>query len=466
MEETFVGHEGPNKPLVAEEVALVLQRVICPIGLVPSELAKQLDSLTLLLGLHCVKGCMQSSGEEDAARAVASVVKKAVARLDQGASHVAADLLLGVSRTRGLPRKDRRKDAADALVVGEAHFRKRRELALLLEVAEEVCALEHECRREKPRAAASSAPAGSGLELQSGIRRGVPYTTPVAVDPNGTGTLDQPSEEPLPVPERGKRHRTLVALLGSLGVAALVALGVFRMTHSPRPPRTSPPTASPEATRLLATDDKLFSGGDGVIYVVTKPGALLWYRQTDPQRGGANWAPGSGKVIGQGFGGYSQVFSGGGGVSGDAGIIYAIDSEGTLFWYRYSDPAGGAGGFTNKASPRGQGTPIGRGFAGYRRVFSGGGGIPGNAGVIYAVDSQGTMFWYHYSDPAGGAGQLGQPRQVDTGWTYPTVLSGGGDGVIYAVDSGGSLVWYRHNDPAGGTVGFANQGRGKQILPG
>src|SRR5205807_2098705 len=126
------------------------------------------------------------------------------------------------------------------------------------------------------------------------------------------------------------------------------------------------------------------------IYVVTKTGALLWYRQTDPQRGGANWAPGSGKVIGHGFGGYSQVFSGDGGLSGDAGIIYAIDSQGTLFWYRYSDPAGGA-------RQLGQPKEIDRGWT-FAKVFSAG------DGVIYAVDSQGTLFWYRYSDPAGGAG--------------------------------------------------------------
>jgi hypothetical protein len=199
------------------------------------------------------------------------------------------------------------------------------------------------------------------------------------------------------------------------------------------------------------------SGDAGIIYAIDSQGTLFWYRYSDPA-GGAGQL-GQPKEIDIGWT-FAKVFS-----AGD-GVIYAIDSQGTLFWYRYSDPAGGAGGFTNKVSPKGQGTPIGTGFGGYRHVFSGGGGISGNAGIIYAVDPQGTMFWYRYSDPAGGAGQLGQPKQVGIGWNYPTVFSGGGDGVIYAVDSGAALFWYRHNDPAAGTVGSANQGKGKQILPG
>ena len=88
---------------------------------------------------------MQGSEAEDAARAVTSAVKEAVARVDDGVARRAADLLLGISRTRGLPRKDRRKHAADALVLSEVHFRKRRELTLLREVAEEIRAMETGC---------------------------------------------------------------------------------------------------------------------------------------------------------------------------------------------------------------------------------------------------------------------------------------------------------------------------------
>jgi hypothetical protein len=208
--------------------------------------------------------------------------------------------------------------------------------------------------------------------VPGGIGRGGPSTPPVAVRLDEAGLLDQPSEEPLSVPERGRRQSKWVALLACLGVAALVALGIFRMTHHPPPP-----------TRPLATTDKVFSAGDGVIYAITQAGELLWYRQKDPQNGGENWTPGSGEVIGHGFGGYSRVFSGDGGISGDAGIIYAIDPGGTLFWYRYSDPAG-------------------------------------------------------------GAGQLGQAKKIDIGWTFAKVFSAG-DGVIYAIDPGGTLFWYRYS---------------------
>jgi hypothetical protein len=71
-----MGDEGPSGPLMGDEVALLLQKVACPNGLVPSELAKQLGSLTPLLGLDCVQERIQGPGDEDAARAVASVVKR------------------------------------------------------------------------------------------------------------------------------------------------------------------------------------------------------------------------------------------------------------------------------------------------------------------------------------------------------------------------------------------------------
>ena len=145
-ERVFLGGPELTRSPECEELALVLQKVVCPVGLVPSELAKSLELLTALLELECVKARMQEAGAEDAARAVASVVKDAVTRLDDGATRTAADLLMGVSRTRGLPRKDRRRDAADALLVGEAHFRKRRELPVLREVAEEICAMEAHSR--------------------------------------------------------------------------------------------------------------------------------------------------------------------------------------------------------------------------------------------------------------------------------------------------------------------------------
>src|SRR2546426_9081458 len=74
-----------------EELALALQKVICPVGLVPSELAKKLELLSPFLELQCVKARMQRSEAEDAARAVTYVIKDAVARVDDGVARRAAD---------------------------------------------------------------------------------------------------------------------------------------------------------------------------------------------------------------------------------------------------------------------------------------------------------------------------------------------------------------------------------------
>jgi hypothetical protein len=117
MVEASSGPRDITGSLSGEEVALVLQKVICPVGLAPAALARQIDLLGPLVGMDSVQARIEGSGDEETVRAVAVVVKEAVSRLHQGVVRMAADLLLGVSRTRGLPRRDRRKAAADVLVV-------------------------------------------------------------------------------------------------------------------------------------------------------------------------------------------------------------------------------------------------------------------------------------------------------------------------------------------------------------
>src|SRR3981081_522065 len=115
----FSGGPELTRSPACEELALALQKVICPVGLVPSELAKNLELLSPFLDLQCVKVRMQRPEAEGAARGATYVIKDAVTRVDDGVARTAADLLLGVSRTRALPRKDRRKEAADTLVLSE-----------------------------------------------------------------------------------------------------------------------------------------------------------------------------------------------------------------------------------------------------------------------------------------------------------------------------------------------------------
>jgi hypothetical protein len=112
----------------------------------------KLDDVGPFTQLDCVQARMQGQQPLECARAIVSVVREALTRLEDGPSRRAVALLMGAGTTWGLLRKDRRKAAAEVLVVGEVHFRKYRELGLLLEVGEQICALEAEyvAQRQQP----------------------------------------------------------------------------------------------------------------------------------------------------------------------------------------------------------------------------------------------------------------------------------------------------------------------------
>ncbi|NOU32035.1 MAG: hypothetical protein HOO96_29375 [Polyangiaceae bacterium] len=100
---------------------------------------------------------------------------------------------------------------------------------------------------------------------------------------------------------------------------------------------------------------QVFSGGDGVIYAITPAtpatprtgigatyaghpasgGELKWYRHIGRADGTFTWAPGSGAVVGTGWGSFEKVFSGG------DGVIYTVASNGELKWYRHDGRTNG-----------------------------------------------------------------------------------------------------------------------------
>jgi hypothetical protein len=148
-----------------ESVAAELQQVICPVGLVPGKLAERAGELVELGRLGCVQTRTQGPEPIDFTRTIVILVKAAVARLEAGPSRETAELLLGLGRTRGLLRKDRRRIAADALDISREHFRKHRELPLLLELAEELCAIEVEYVQSEQARSLAAAAAMAALEL-------------------------------------------------------------------------------------------------------------------------------------------------------------------------------------------------------------------------------------------------------------------------------------------------------------
>jgi len=189
------------------------------------------------------------------------------------------------------------------------------------------------------------------------------------------------------------------------------------------------------------------------IYSIDSNGLLLWHGHSDPDDGADLWASGGKRTeIASGWGGFTDVFSGGG------GVMYAINSAGELFWYRHKDPKRDSVGFANN----GQAKRVGVGWSRFTQNFSGG------AGIIYGINPQGQLFWYHHMDWTGGSGGFanggtGKQIGIDIDWGRFTHVFSGGRGVMYAIDSQGKLFWYRHNDWTGGSEGFANNWNGKQI---
>jgi hypothetical protein len=71
-------------------------------------------------------------------------------------------------------------------------------------------------------------------------------------------------------------------------------------------------------------------------WIAASGGELKWYRHTGQADGSFHWAAGSGNVIGTGWGDAKAVFSGG------DGVIYVVDSHDQLLWYRHTGRTNGA----------------------------------------------------------------------------------------------------------------------------
>lgn len=200
----------------------------------------------------------------------------------------------------------------------------------------------------------------------------------------------------------------------------------------------------------------VFGGGGFTVYVIDQAGQLRWYRH-DGANGGTGletpgaWADGSGKVVGTGWQGFATVFSPGG------GLIYGIDAQGRLRWYRHNAFQTGEGLETSGAWADGSGNVVGTGWGEFVTVFgfladgvAGPTGFP--AAVIYGVLPDGTLRWYRH-DHAGtgdgldtaGAWGPGSGAVVGWGWTgMDHLLAPTGNGSIFAVSPDGTVHLYVH----------------------
>lgn len=199
---------------------------------------------------------------------------------------------------------------------------------------------------------------------------------------------------------------------------------------------------------------RLVGGGNGVIYAVQADGTLLWYRHADWLTGGGTWSNGAGTalppVAGAPFNEYVNVLA-----SAD-GQIFGFRADGQVVWYRWqlTNTTTGAGSWA-----AGSGSVIHSGFGSFARV------IGGWNGVIFALDDVGTMFWFRYPAGDGTAGSAawangGAGKQIGVGWgSYPQMWADP-DGVIYALRQGGELDWWRYLPTDGSSGTGAWQGGG------
>lgn len=185
------------------------------------------------------------------------------------------------------------------------------------------------------------------------------------------------------------------------------------------------------ATSNNLLNGKVFSGDDGVIYTITNSGKLLWSRHDGRFTGSQSWANG-GKltVIGTGWNKYTHVFSGG------DGIIYAITKDGKMLWFRHSGWLDGA-----KTWTKSSGTQVGKGWQDTIKVFSGGNGVIYSimsSGLLrwhqHKGRLTGTDDWTNN----------GAQRQVGYNWHGFRQVFTGGDGIIYAIKTNGDVIWNRH----------------------
>ena len=198
---------------------------------------------------------------------------------------------------------------------------------------------------------------------------------------------------------------------------------------------------------------QLVPAGSGVIYAIQADGTLYWYRNTGWETGSSAWANGgTGLQIGTGWHQFVQVIS-----AGDGQTLYAFDASGNCHWYQYqlSNWNTGAGTWTGG----GAGPVIGGGFQVYPRILQGGWN-----GAMFCMDNSGSLWWYQYTAGNGQGGSSawansGEPVKIGSGfqmlkraWTEP-------NGVIYGATQPGELVWYRYL----GSGSWANNGTAVQI---
>lgn len=197
---------------------------------------------------------------------------------------------------------------------------------------------------------------------------------------------------------------------------------------------------------------RLVAAGGGVIYAVQADGTLRWYRHAGWTTGGTSWANGTGREIGTDWHVFRAV------LAGAEGQLYTVSGDGTVRWWRYdlADPDGGDG---DGAWHPESGAVVHTGFDAYPRVFG------GYDDTLYGVAVDGTLWWHRYEagDGSAGAGAwaaggVGQP--IGHGFGRFPQLAAAPSGVVFGAEIAGAFSWWRYlaGDGSNGPGAWARGG--------
>lgn len=180
---------------------------------------------------------------------------------------------------------------------------------------------------------------------------------------------------------------------------------------------------------------RIIPSDDGIIYAIDDQGRLLWYKHRGWRDGGGpeTWdpQPAGHSEVGVGWGAMKHV------VWAGESVLYAVNQDGQLLWYRHDGHRTG-GGLATWAGHSGK--VVGVGWGDMRHILSAGDGL------LYAIDLHGQLLWFrHQGFRHGGGLETWDPvKVVGTGWGDTRLIFWGGQGLIYAIGGDGRVRWYRH----------------------
>jgi hypothetical protein len=212
-------------------------------------------------------------------------------------------------------------------------------------------------------------------------------------------------------------------------------------TLSPQPVATQSPPVATQSAQPVATQSPPVASGLADMYAIASDGTLNCYQHAGYLNGAKLWQNDLGLAVGSGWNKFQHVFSA-------AGAIYAIQSDGTLLWYQHNGSA------TCVAQPWNGPRTIGSGWQNFKQVFPMTTST-GSGSVIYAIQSDGTLQWYKHLGSADGSTSWTGPNTVGSGWQNFKQVFSTGNGVIYAIQNDGTLQWYKHLGYADGSTSWS-----------